>query len=372
MSDFFSGSYDSQDVRFLLKPVHMEFVSVLEKERRIQSNLSHYSEMLSAEHLPSPRYIELFEQAMRRNASRFAQDIVRLAKSILLTMANRNCREITLVSLARAGTPVGVLLKRCLALLGWESRHYSISIIRDRGIDETALRYMLEQDGRQPQSMVFVDGWTGKGVIGAELKKSLADFKRHENVHIPDELFVVADLCGQADVSATYEDYLLPSSLLNSIISGLISRSVVNSQVVKPGDFHACVYHEHWHKEDISRWFVDAIFAEIQQQIAQHYSKKSSRQSKSPATRQDVQHRSREFLHRCCHEFGISDINYIKPGIGEATRVVLRREPHLVLIRDKNHADTQHLVALAEEKKVPMLFDIDLPYAAAAFIRTVK
>ena len=32
-------------------------------------------------------------------------------------------------------------------------------------------------------------------------------------------------------------------------------------------------------------------------------------------------------------EFGISDINLVKPGIGETTRVLLRRVPWKVLIR---------------------------------------
>jgi hypothetical protein len=48
------------------------------------------------------------------------------------------------VSLARAGTPMGALLARALRWLGrTDVRHYSISIIRDRGIDENALAFIL-------------------------------------------------------------------------------------------------------------------------------------------------------------------------------------------------------------------------------------
>ena len=31
-------------------------------------------------------------------------------------------------------------------------------------------------------------------------------------------------------------------------------------------------------------------------------------------------------------KYGISDVNFVKPGIGETTRVLLRRVPNLILI----------------------------------------
>ena len=45
----FSGSYDPDDVTFLLKPVRLEPTAVAEKERLIQSGRRHYSEMISRE-----------------------------------------------------------------------------------------------------------------------------------------------------------------------------------------------------------------------------------------------------------------------------------------------------------------------------------
>ena len=55
-------------------------------------------------------------------------------------------------------------------------------------------------------------------------------------------------------------------------------------------------------------------------------------------------------------EYGISDINLIKPGIGETTRVLLRRVPWKVLIdvRYENSPDLAHIVRLASEKNVPI------------------
>ena len=54
--------------------------------------------------------------------------------------------------------------------------------------------------------------------------------------------------------------------------------------------------------------------------------------------------------------FGIEDINLIKPGIGETTRVLLRRVPWKVLIDEKYRESRElvHIVRLAEEKGVPV------------------
>ena len=363
----FSGSYDAEDVIFLLRPVKMDFIDVREKEERIQSGKNHYSEMLSEEYLPSADYMKLFMSAMQRNAATFAKHILQLAGIIADRAAQRPTDQITLVSLARAGTPVGVLLKRTLALLGKEAAHYSLSIIRDRGIDATALHHMLTQAKRSPQSFVFVDDWTGKGVIGAELRQAVARFNAKTGLDVPADLHVVADLCGVAEVSATGEDYLIPSSLLNAIISGLVSRSVLNDRLVRPGDFHACVYHEQWEKEDLSRWFVDALFARIRDLPAC-----PAPVAPDQNALQERRARSAAFLHFCRTEFGVTDANHVKPGIGEATRVLLRRVPHVVLLRDETHADTAHLLALAEEKSVPVRIVPRLPYAAAALIRNVR
>ena len=54
--------------------------------------------------------------------------------------------------------------------------------------------------------------------------------------------------------------------------------------------------------------------------------------------------------------FQISDINLIKPGIGETTRVLLRRVPYKILIDERYRDDPSlaHVRRLAEEKAVPV------------------
>lgn len=165
----FSGSYDPADVTFLLTPVVVDFVDVAAKEALIQSGRKHYSEMLAREKPPSPEYMAVFHQAFAANRDRVGRDVARLAKALA---ARGEDGEIVLVSLARAGTPIGVLLRRALVALGRMAVHYSVSIIRDRGIDPLAMAAILAR--HDPASIVFVDGWTGKGAIGGELARAMA------------------------------------------------------------------------------------------------------------------------------------------------------------------------------------------------------
>jgi hypothetical protein len=355
----FAGSYLASDVQFLLKRLPLaDFVDVREKEALIQSGRRHYSEMLSPERAPSARYLALFDEACRQNGERMARDCLRLAQLI----AARRSGPVTLVSLARGGTPVGVVLKRILtSVLEREAVHYSVSIVRDRGIDANALRHILAQ-GHAPASIVFVDGWTGKGVIAGELASSVARFHARHGMNLDPGLFVLSDLAGAAAVAASCEDYLIPSSILNATVSGLISRSVLN-EAIGPDDFHGCVLYEELANEDRSRAFVDML-----ERLAQA---RTDVQLEAADTRAAAA-RSQAYIAQARQRYGIDDVNLIKPGIGEATRVLLRRVPRLLILRDAHAPAVAHLRLLAEEKNVPVEIDPALPYQAVSLIRSAS
>src|SRR3546814_3652105 len=78
----FSGSYDPDDVIFLLKPSSIEPTDIAEKESLIQSGERHYSEMLSVETVPDERYLKLYETALAANAARLRHDVEQLARAI--------------------------------------------------------------------------------------------------------------------------------------------------------------------------------------------------------------------------------------------------------------------------------------------------
>ena len=358
----FSGSYDAGDVSFLLKPLPLQdFVDVADKEYLIQSGQRHYSEMLSPESLPSERYLQVFVDACAANTARMASDCLALAA--LICERRKGPGPVTLVSLARAGTPVGVVLNRLLpAVYGRASRHYSVSIIRDRGIDQVALDHILAQ-GHASESIVFIDGWTGKGVISRELAIAVAGFNASRGTSIDGGLYVLSDLAGTAACAASCDDYLIPSSILNATVSGLISRSILN-EAIGPGDFHGCVYYHQFDAHDQSRSFADGVTAQALALAA------LPRKAAAPSDKENAAAVSRAYMMAALQQHGVSDANMIKPGIGEATRVLLRRTPRLLIVRDEQAPEVAHLALLAQEKNVPVMVDRALPYHAVSLIRS--
>ncbi len=359
----FHGSYGPEDVIFLLKILpEQPFVSVADKEQLIQSGQRHYSEMLSPESLPSPQYLQVYEQAFTANRQRMARDCLTLASLI----NQQQSGEIVLASLLRAGTPVGVILKHILEqVFKRKVTHYSLSIIRDRGIDENALDHILQQD-HAPESIVFVDGWTGKGVISGVLEESIANYNQRRQVNINGGLWVLADLAGSAAVSASGEDYLIPSSILNATVSGLVSRSVLNDQIGAT-DFHGCIYYQEFAEQDQSQAFATAIIADA---IALAFSTMAEGKmpDAKPADKFQLAAISNAFLAQAMADYDIDDVNFIKPGIGEATRVLLRRKARLLILRDPDVVDVAHLRVLAEQKSVPIIIQPNLPYQAVSLI----
>lgn len=354
--DHFSGSYAPEDVRFLLKPSQIQHVGVEEKERLIQSGQKHYSEMLSAEKVPDERYMALYWEALDRNASLLKAHIAVLANAI--SQRPETARECVLISLARAGTPIGVLLKRALERKGIIAQHYSISIIRGRGIDLNALRFIKARHGTS--TSIFVDGWTGKGAIKGELEESLT---KSDLGFLP-FLMVIADPAGCADLAATSEDYVIPSGLLNGIVSGLISRSVLSDDLVAPHDFHACLFQEQHRTHDISKAFIRAIeeAPEWDDAIEPWTSMQAieARQSRIALIR-DFQ-----------NDYGIRDVNRIKPGIAEATRAILRRVPHMIFVRDRSDPEVQHILHLAVKAGVPVIEQNLNNYRAVTIIKKLE
>jgi hypothetical protein len=210
------GSYNPCDVKFLLKEISgmVKEKENLEREKAIQSG-THYSEMLPVEYKPSKEYIDLFHSSLKESALKLAYATSVVSHKIL----NNRGEDIVLVSLARAGTPIGILIKRYIKQkFGMDLPHYSISIIRGKGIDENAVKYILSKhEGKEIQ---FIDGWTGKGMITAVLNDSCRNFCDKYGVYLNPDLAVLADPGFCVNTFGTREDFLIPSACLNSTVSG--------------------------------------------------------------------------------------------------------------------------------------------------------
>ncbi|MDD1014756.1 cysteine protease StiP domain-containing protein [Pseudomonas rubra] len=352
-----SGSYAAGDVHFLLQPVRMEATEVEEKERLIQTNQKHYSEMISQEHAPSAVHKSLYARALEQNGQRMANDVQALALALDAAFTGPS---IALVSFVRAGLPLGVLLRRALVEKGRDAHHYGVSIVRDRGIDSVALEAIIQAHGAQ--NIVFVDGWTGKGAISGELERALGADRRFPQ---QPRLVVLADPCGRAWLAASADDWVIPSGILGATVSGLVSRSIWPAQ----GGLHGCVVYNHLHEHDVTRDFVDQI--EAQRRLL------GSVHPATPWTREQqhaLQHAAQSVVSTLAKRFAITNMNRVKPGIAEATRAVLRRVPDHVLVRDRSDSDVQLLMHLTERAGVSVEeVGSDLgPYRAVTIIRSVN
>lgn len=350
-------SYSKKDVIVLLKDItgKIEAKSALEREKLIQSGI-HYSELLPVEYQPTQEYKKLYEEALDLHAKQTAEAAAVLAEKIWKEKAG----NVTLVSLARAGTPIGILLKRYLEKKYKTTvMHYTISIIRDRGIDHNAMKYILEKHKRE--SIQFVDGWVGKGAITKELKKAMQDYDG-----VSSELAVLADPAQITGLYGTTEDFLIPSACLNAPVSGLFSRTVLNEKVIGEEDFHGAVYYKEMEEIDVSYEFIDAIEKHFQKEIkipeTLVYNQEISQQNTGLAE-----------VEKIAREFEISNINYIKPGIGETTRVLLRRVPWKILVSESAEEKyIEHILRLCEEKKVEVLKYPLKHYRACGIIKNMS
>lgn len=345
------SSYLAEDVVFLLKDITglVQPQSTQEREKLIQSG-RHYSEMLPIEYVPTEKYMAVYRETLDRYAKPVADAVGVLSDRI---MAARG-KDVVLVSLARAGTPIGILIKRYIKLkYGTEVPHYSISIIRGRGIDNNAMRYLL--DKYLPGQLLFVDGWIGKGAILNELEKDVKAYP-----HVSPEIAVVADPAGVTELCGTHEDILIPSSCLNSTVSGLVSRTFLRDDIIGEKDFHGAVYYAELKTSDLSYEFIETIEKNFALENAFADTKFPHSDNVSETQRFGESKRLREKgiheVRRIALTFGIEDINFVKPGIGETTRVLLRRVPWKILIdeRYRSNPELSHVIRLAEEKDVPV------------------
>lgn len=329
------SSYSKDDVILLLKDI-TGMVSPQPTEERewlIQSG-RHYSEMLPIEYVPTEKYMQVYNEALKNYSKPVAAAVGKLADKVI---KNRG-EDVVLVSLARAGIPIGILLKRYIRMkYGLTVPHYSISIIRGRGIDDNAMKYLLAH--HQPKQLLFVDGWIGKGAILNELKKDLEVYEK-----VSPEIAVAADPANVTELCGTHEDILIPSSCLNSTVSGLVSRTFLRDDIIGPNDFHGAVYYGELRDHDLSYEFIDAIQREFS--------------FENTVADICIEGQGIDEVRELGKVYGITDINLIKPGIGETTRVLLRRVPWKVLINEKDKGDPQlgHLVRLAEERSVPIAY----------------
>jgi len=358
------GSYVADDVKWLLQDLGDAVLEApaSEREKLIQSGRANYAESLPIEYLPSAEYEELYRESLERSGRRLAVAVGVVTDTVL---ASRNNRPV-IVSLARAGTPIGILMRRwAKTMRGIDVPHYTMSIVRGVGLDQTALRYLAAH--HDPEQIVFVDGWTGKGAIARELTAALKLFTETDGITFNDDLAVLADPGHCVGVYGTRDDYLIPSACLNSTVSGLVSRTVFNRTLIGENEFHGAKFYTELAANDVSRVFLDTVCAHYPDVEADVAAELQAAQA-SDHTATWVGWKAVEAI---AAEYGIDNVNLVKPGVGETTRVLLRRVPWKILVRPDALDDIAHVLLLAEQRGVETVLVPGLAYSCVGLIHPV-
>ncbi|MEU2612108.1 cysteine protease StiP family protein [Micromonospora sp. NPDC007271] len=360
------GSYHPDEVAWLLTDLSNAELEAPteEREEAVQSGRAHYAASLPVEYQPSTEYQQLFQRELASSAAQLARAVGVVTE---LVLADRG-RDAVLVSLARAGTPVGVLMRRWARFAHQlDLPHYSCSIVRGRGIDTVALAYLAAH--HRPSDVVFVDGWTGKGAISRELadavSKANAELGLVGEGRFAADLAVLADTGRCVEIYGTREDILVPSACLNSTVSGLVSRTVLNDDLIGPGQFHGAKFYSHLAGADVSNQFLDAVTAEftaVADEVARDWPVLHAA-DRSPSWS------GWQVAEAISREYGVGDVNLVKPGVGETTRVLLRRIPWKILMRADAAGDLRHIRMLAEQRGVSIQLVDSLPYRCVGLIR---
>lgn len=327
------------DVCVLLQATQPRLVSIEEKEELIRQGLS-YGELLTPEQVPSRIQTEAFLTALERNGQRMAELLAALTADLL-----RKYSHPIFVSLARAGTPVGCAMRRLARRWGVDVPHYTLSIIRGSGIDLAALNKITK--AHPSAQLIFVDGWTGKGSIFTTLKESLPHY-------VPLRLAVLSDPAGVAQHAATFDDVLLPHAALNATVCGLLSRTVLTGK----DQLHGSRIEEQLSQHDLSQKYLETLDL-LCEGLSRSQVLGPGQRPKEPQAQALA----------LAAQLGVTDPHLVKPSVGEATRVFLRRSPAHLILRDLQHPDTQHLRHLAAAAKVPVTVSHQLSYLAVALIQ---
>lgn len=329
-----AGTYEKDDCVFLLSDLTniVTPVSAEEKKCRLASGSKSW-EMIPYEHLPSESDNMLFLRLLQENKEAISHYVGTLCESILAIKG----KDIVLVSLARGGTPIGVLCKRYFQKIHQlEVPHYCVSLIRNVGIDESALSYIIDM---HPSSKIqFLDGWTGMGLISSELTKYVSDFNHRTGNSIDPSLAALVDSSKICQISGTRNDVILPSCCLNATVCGMISSIYYNPAELTEIKYHGAIQWTGAGMSDYSRLFIEEIEPFFQ---------------RATAAPQPVEGNYGLWCRdKIASEYNVSDKKRIRLGIGESTRAITRYHLSCLLIRDLNNPHLGFILETASAKSI--------------------
>lgn len=349
------GTFAPDEVGWLLSDLagHALETPTAAREAAIAAGTS-YAATLPVEHPPSPRYARVVARALERSAEPVAAAVGVLADGVL----TRHGPGAVLVSLARAGTPVGVLVRRWAARVrGIALPHYALSVVRGRGLDRAALNALV--GAHDPASLVLLDGWTGEGGIVDEVRADLARYADETGIVIDPTVAVLADPAHRTPLYGTRDDLLVPQACLNATVSGLVSRTVARPDLVGPGAYDGARFYAGLAAGDRTAAFLDVVsdrFPRSAPPLPPLPARSPlSARSPSPSAGQGTpDFRGSRYLAALAADRPDLGGGHrrLRGGVGETLRVLLRRDPSAVLLAPDAGPDLDPVRRLCAERRV--------------------
>lgn len=332
------SSYNEDDVILLLNDMTGKVSPVSQEERKERvAKGEHVRSIIIEEYGMSTQYEEIIKTNIEKYLDRMAMAVGKLSELLYQTKG----KNMVLVDIARAGIPIGILVKRYLKQVhDADITHYGISLVD--GLDPKAMEYILSR--HRAKHIQFIDGWTGKGTVANEIKKCV-----EENYPwIDSGLAVLSDCTGVAKYAGTREDIYIPHSPLNASATGLVSITVKNEEFENPTGFHSAIYLDSLEQSDISREFIEMVTERFTRGVIEESSYYNR-------TMYQLAHGSAYETKRIAEATG-RDAKALNPGINEAARAVLRRKLEKLLVSKHHRGDDnlEVLIKLAELKGVPV------------------
>ncbi|WP_063837072.1 cysteine protease StiP domain-containing protein [Phaeacidiphilus oryzae] len=327
---------------------------------------------LPVEYQPAAEHQRLFEEALAEGARHTARAVGVLTETLIAERGREQPDgfggNIVLASLLRAGTPVGILIRRWAAWgHGIRLRHYAVSMVRGRGVDPAALRYLAAR--HDPADVVFVDGWTGRGARTRELVEAL------DGTPFTPEPAVLADPARCARTFGTREDLLIPSAHLDATVCGLVSRPVP----VAEGAFHGARCFRELAGADATATFLEAVTARFEEVRDEAVHEAAELVEADPEDR-EPDWAAWDAAERIARERGLahgrsSGAELVRPGVGETIRVLEQRRPLAVLVSASSPESAaaedlglRQALALAGQHGVPVERVEGLPVTCAGIV----
>lgn len=322
---YIKGVYSDWDVTMLIEDLSGKVapVSLAERDRLVKGGAFERSIMIE-EYPMSQEYEECIMNMMDNYTETTAKCVASLADQLMEAKGNK----LVLVSIIRAGIPVGILLKRYIKYkYNIDVPHYAVSLVK--GLDKAAMKIIL--DKHKPEYIQFIDGWTGKGTVTNELVESAKEYPG-----VDASLAVLSDVTGLAKYAGIREDVAIPSAPMNACATGLVSITILRE--AGTSEMHGAMMLDNLRDHDHSIEFLNMVESKFKLDFGEVNTKRGEVYLECPIV---------------AKELGI-DMKKLNPGINEAARAILRRDLKELLVADKNDREIQMIKKLAEIKGVPV------------------